>query len=196
MTSILFRGAELRAWTGKIEESGPVHRIKFLADLSRPVAQALGCEEQLYESENPQDNTLRETHNDIKVSGKLRVDRIKVTPNGMKQHAFEMVAQDLEWEIYTKQGKEEDDPKEARVSMAIITGDSFNLVENYARIVGTVAAQVRCVLPDGKQLKLHADEPEEEEAAAAEEADEGPALASVVEMHGNPKKKRSTAPLQ
>ena len=70
------------------------------------------------------------------------------------------------------------------------------IIRKKNRELQTAPAQVRCVLPDGKQLKLHADEPEEEEAAAAEEADEGPALASVVEMHGNPKKKRSTAPLQ
>ena len=45
-------------------------------------------------------------------------------------------------QLYTKQGKEEDDPKEARVSMAIITGDSFNLVET--TLVSSEPSRRRC----------------------------------------------------
>lgn len=194
MPLLQFRGVELRAWNGKIEEAGPVHRLKFLADMSRPVARALGVEQLLFEGE---EETMREIEEDLSIKGHRRITSFKLDPNGMKQHAIELTGTDLEYEIYTKAGKEEDDPKEAHIRISIATGDPFRIVEEYAKVAGQAKAVLKVKLAADQQMKLDEQIADEEEEAESGEGDgDGPALASVVEMHGNPKKKRSTAPVQ
>ena len=176
MATLQFRGAELRAWTGKIEEDGPIHRLKFLADLSRPAARDLGCEDLFFDGDSEK---IRESPVAISVKRTLRAESFKITPNGMQQHTLELDAQALECELYTVQGKEEDDPPEGHIRLSITAGKVFGPVERYVKAVGTGAGVLRVKLNGDGQMKLG--EEAEAESEEAEEAHPAP-LASFGDM--------------
>lgn len=173
MSSIIFRGAELRAWTGKTEEGGPVHRLKFLADLSRPAAEGLGCEEDFFEGD-----FLRNFTDNVTRDGRRNLTFIRLEPNGMPQHTLEIPASLLEYEIYTKQARsgDADDPPEYRIRLSITTVSELYI--QYARFVGTQGATLKAQLSDEAQQTTIFDADE----ATPEPAKPEPAVASAREM--------------
>lgn len=178
MAQLLFRGVELRAWNGKIEEGGPVYRLKFLADLGKVAARGLGCEDLFFDGDS-----LREFDDDVSLSGSRKISQIRLEPNGMKQHTIEIPASDLEWEIYTKQSGDEDEPADCRIRLSVTTGCPFRVIEDYAKVAGTVAGVMKAKLANDAQMKLtQEDEDESEEPGEDEGEESGPALASVAHM--------------
>jgi hypothetical protein len=173
MGKLTFRGMELRGGSWKIEESGLVHRLNFLGDLSSTIAEALDCTDTFYNTdENGKALTLREIHADLSLSGGRPIESLKLEPNGMTQHSVEITATGLDYEIYSKRGKEEDDPSEVRIRVKITTGEKLDDIEAYARVVGQGKAAMKVTVAGDRQMKLEP-EPEEQEAREAPLASRG-----------------------
>lgn len=181
MSKITFRGVELRNGTFAIEEGGPIYRLALIADLSRPVADALGCSDHFYEGD-----FLREMAGSLKITGTMRIVDFKLDPAGMPQHAIFLGASEMDWEAYNKEGKGEDDPDEARIKVRITTDSEFGPIAAYAKTAGTAKATLKVTLAGDKQMPLT---PEAEETATTEESEDDEAsLASVAGERSRAKK--------
>ena len=174
----------------KVAEEGPVFRHKFLGDLSVVAARGLGLEDTFYEQKEEdgkkQPPSLKEIHEDFSVTGKRNVTEFSLAPNGFPNDKVGATATELEFEVYTKAGKEKDDPVDARIRITLISTDPFRTIEGYAKKIGTGDATLKVKLAADQQMKLGEgveDEPEDEEP------EDGPALASAREA-GVPTRRR------
>ncbi len=179
MAKLTFRGETLRGGNWSITEGGIVHRLKFLGDLSITAARGLGIEDIFYI-----EGSLRDFHEDFNVSGTRNITDCTVQANGMPAQSIAISATLLEYEAYTKMGKEEDDPAEARIRLTITTTSPFREIENYGNTAGGTDAVLKVTLAGSKQGKMFGPE----EPAAEAEVEEGPTLASSREVNGRKRK--------
>jgi hypothetical protein len=180
-----FRGATIRAWNGTQREGIMVQRVRVACDVTRTVAEEMGWDDLLFASERE----LRTGAKRIPLTGELGIEAFKLTPDGMAQHAIELLATEArDFEVSFSGGGDEDEPSksDAEMRFTVVLADTASLatIENYMRIAGKAAAKLRVTVKGDNQMKLGedapavGDEPESDDEPMAPE----PPLASVVNM--------------
>lgn len=147
-----FAGAELRSWTGKVEEGGPVHRIKFMCTLTYLTATHLGCADMFYDDVG----MMRATKDNRTTSGVLSASRIRLKADNIPA----VIAVDVikaEYEVHQVQAKEEGGNPDAHVALAVWINSSMSSVEAYAAIAGTAPGVLRVTLKGDNQPRLDED---------------------------------------
>jgi len=140
---IIFRGAELRSGSWAIEEGGPIHRVKFLADISDVATRALGCEDEFY---SPGGELLDAPTNKT-IDGMKRVESWVLEPTDMNNMTLKSSAIEMDFTIKHAAGEDGEKGK-TRIHLIISTTASLADIEAYARTAGTMPGSL-VVYPQG-----------------------------------------------
>lgn len=184
MPTITFRGARIRYIDlRRDEEAGVFARVHLTADYSTPVMAEMGWA--------PVDETITS----CKLIGRLAALNMVLTPADAKLSRSEVQVECSEVSDFQLAPLKNDDGEvhghELRFIARTIEAGAVALLENYLRVIGASPAALAVSYSEQSVLELEDDGAKQrtlEEMPDAEvpelEDGDGPALASVVEMHG------------
>ena len=166
MPKLRFRGAEVRSFTGKVEEGGIVYRLHLRSVLSKEIAEIM-----LWDILDDR-GFLREGLKNPKLNGVLRTDKILLEPNGLNREEKEKHS--LDWEIVEVGGfqattSSNDDSREVYLTFVAKSSGSFRPVEAWLKKWGQ--APCLAIVEGIRQAEITEEEeaPEDPSADSEEE---------------------------
>lgn len=169
MPKLRFRGAEVRSFTGKVEEGGIVYRLHLRSVLSKEIAEIM-----MWDVLDDR-GFLREGLKSPKLKGVLRTDKITLEPNGLSKEEKEKHS--LEWEIVEVGGFQattsaNDDSREVYLTFVAKSSGSFKPVETWLKKWGQ--APCLAIVEGIRQADITEEEEEESETPETPAEEEKP----------------------
>lgn len=180
MPNILFRGSKIRFIDLRRDEDGVFARVHLTADYSGPVQEEMGWE------------PVQESITSCKLVGRLAALNMVLTPADAKLSRNEIqleCSEVLDFQLASVKNDSGDiTGHELRFVARTVEAGAVALLENWLRVIGTSPANVKVAYAEQGELEPAAgpeqgnliEMPDVEEG----EGEDGPAVASAVEMAG------------